>query len=83
MLIGTFLLFRVMRPRFRKERSLYGKLTGVLAEIVPAARYLQAAGRADWARDRMAAEDRATTASPSSSTSWSTASGTGWAFWRS
>jgi ATP-binding cassette subfamily B protein len=59
MLIGTFLLFRVMRPRFRKERSLYGKLTGVLAEIVPAARYLQAAGRSDWARDRIGAQNRA------------------------
>ncbi|MBN2170027.1 MAG: ABC transporter ATP-binding protein [Candidatus Krumholzibacteriota bacterium] len=55
---GTLLLFRYLRPRFRKERSLYAKLTGVLAEIMPAARFLQATGRTSWAKARMARENR-------------------------
>ena len=54
---GTLLLFRYLRPRFRKERALYAKLTGVLAEIMPAARFLQAAGRTGWAEGRMAREN--------------------------
>ena len=58
MLAGTFAIFRLMRPRFRKERSLYGKLVGLLAETLPAARFLQAVGRSDWARERVAAENR-------------------------
>ena len=58
MLGGTLLLFRVMRPRFRKERSLYGRLVGLLAETMPAARYLQAAGRTKWAEERIARENQ-------------------------
>ncbi len=58
MLVGTFTIFRVMRPRFRKERALYAKLTGLLAEILPAARFLQAAGRTRWARRRIEEENR-------------------------
>ncbi|MBM4118326.1 ABC transporter ATP-binding protein, partial [bacterium] len=58
MLAGTFGIFRLMRPRFRKERSLYAKLVGLLAETIPAARFLQAVGRTEWARGRVAAENR-------------------------
>ena len=58
MLAGTFLIFRVMRPRFRKERALYARLVGLLAETLPAARYLQAVGRSNWARGRIEAENR-------------------------
>jgi ABC-type multidrug transport system fused ATPase/permease subunit len=57
MLGGTLLLFRVMRPRFRKERSLYAKLVGLLAEAMPAARFLQAAGRTRWAHGRVRDEN--------------------------
>lgn len=58
MLAGTFGIFRLMRPRFRKERSLYARLVGLLAETLPAARFLQAVGRTEWARGRVAAENR-------------------------
>ena len=58
MLAGTFAIFRLMRPRFRKERSLYARLVGLIAETLPAARFLQAVGRSDWARERVAAENR-------------------------
>ena len=58
MLVGTFLLFRIMRPRFRKERALYAKLTGLIAETIPAARFLQAVGRTGWAKRRIDEENR-------------------------
>lgn len=57
MLVGTFAIFRLMRPRFRKERALYAKLTGLLAETLPAARFLQAVGRTGWASRRIDAEN--------------------------
>ncbi|MDP6418242.1 MAG: ABC transporter ATP-binding protein [Candidatus Krumholzibacteria bacterium] len=54
---GTLFLFRWMRPRFRKERSLYAKLTGVIAEMVPSARFLQAAGQVGWAEEKIRREN--------------------------
>ncbi len=59
MIIGTWVMFRQMRKRFREERRLYGKLTGQVAELVPAARLLQAIGRRDWATTRLAIENQA------------------------
>ena len=54
---GTFLLFRWLRPRFRKERALYARLTGVIAEFLPASRFLQAAGRVNWAAGKIRDEN--------------------------
>lgn len=58
LLIGTYLLFSRMRPRFREERRLYSNLTGQVAELAPATRLLQALGRGEWAQARLAAENR-------------------------
>ncbi|MCP4547010.1 MAG: ABC transporter ATP-binding protein [bacterium] len=58
MVIGTLLVFWAMRTRFRKERSLYAKLTGLIAEVMPAARFLQAVGRTNWARKRIELENQ-------------------------
>jgi ATP-binding cassette, subfamily B, multidrug efflux pump len=58
MIVGTLLVFWSMRTRFRKERSLYGKLTGLVAEVAPAARFLQAVGRTGWARRRIEKENQ-------------------------
>jgi len=56
---GTFLLFRWLRPRFRQERSLYARVVGALSEYLPAARFLQAAGRVGWAEGKIREENRA------------------------
>lgn len=55
--VATWAMFSRMRPRFREERRLYSDLTGQVAELVPAARLLQALGRGQWARARLAAEN--------------------------
>jgi len=57
MIGGTFLLFRWLRPRFRKERALYARVVGVIAEFLPAARFLQAAGRVEWAEGKIREEN--------------------------
>ena len=59
MIIGTLFMFRQMRRRFQEERRLYGKLTGQVAELIPAAHLLHALGRRDWATLRLALENRA------------------------
>jgi len=59
MLGGTLFLFSWLRPRFRKERSLYAGLTGVLAEFVPAARFLQVSGRVSWAEGKLRSQNEA------------------------
>ncbi len=53
MLLGTTLLFKKLRPAFRKERKLYAEVSGQVAELVPAARLLQALGRNRWAEERL------------------------------
>jgi ATP-binding cassette subfamily B multidrug efflux pump len=58
MLAGTVLLFAKLRPRFRQERRYYARISGQVAELVPAARLLQALGRKAWAHERLAGENR-------------------------
>jgi ABC-type multidrug transport system fused ATPase/permease subunit len=58
MIVGTLFLFSRMRSRFREERRLYAGITGHVAEVVPAARLLQALGRVRWAEARVALANR-------------------------
>jgi ABC-type multidrug transport system fused ATPase/permease subunit len=58
MIVGTLILFSKMRPLFREERRLYSKITGHVAELVPATRLLQALGRRDWVEARVATANR-------------------------
>ncbi len=58
MVTGTVFMFSRMRSRFREERKLYAKLSGQVAEVVPAARLLQALGRLRWAEARVALANR-------------------------
>ena len=53
MLLGTMVLFKKLRPAFRQERKLYAEVSGQVAELVPAARLLQALGRNHWAEERL------------------------------
>jgi ATP-binding cassette, subfamily B, multidrug efflux pump len=57
MVAGTVLIFTRMRRRFREERRLYAEISAEVAELVPAARLLQALGRARWAQARLAAKN--------------------------
>jgi len=57
MVVGTLILFRQMRSRFRKERKYYAEVSGQVAELVPAGRLIQALGRRSWAEARLAAKN--------------------------
>jgi ABC-type multidrug transport system fused ATPase/permease subunit len=45
--------FRYFRPYFRKDRSNFSKMVGVLSEFVRSASILQVFDRTDWAIDRV------------------------------
>ena len=58
MVAGTLLIFSRLRKRFREERRQYALITGEVAELVPAARLIQALGVEAWAEERLARRNR-------------------------
>ena len=61
MVAGTLLIFSRLRRRFREERRQYARITGEVAELVPAARLIQALGVERWAEGRLAGRNRSYT----------------------
>ncbi len=47
---GSFIVFRILRPMFRRERELYARITGFLGEHLKAITVLRNMSNLDWSR---------------------------------
>ncbi len=56
--LGTFLLFKYLRPYFREERVRYAEVSSTVAEFIPAVPLLQLFNRLRWARQRLLEQNR-------------------------
>ena len=56
--LGTFLLFKYLRPYFREERVRYAEVSSTVAEFIPAIPLLQLFNRLRWARKRLLEQNR-------------------------
>ncbi|MBL7032717.1 MAG: ABC transporter ATP-binding protein [Candidatus Delongbacteria bacterium] len=56
--LGTFLLFKYLRPYFREERVRYAEVSSSVAEFIPAVPLLQLFNRLRWARQRLQEQNR-------------------------
>lgn len=52
--IGTTLIFKKMRPMYRRERELYSKITGFIGEHLKAVPVLRGLNNLDWSRKKLA-----------------------------
>lgn len=58
LVVGTYFLFRFLRPRFRQERALAASVSSVIAEFVKAAPLLRLFHREEWAARRLEKKNR-------------------------
>jgi len=56
--LGTFLLFKYLRPYFREERVRYAEVSSSVAEFIPSVPLLQLFNRLRWARQRLLERNR-------------------------